>query len=90
MPKPRLVTTREVNANKNALKSALEKKNVGTGTEEENQTVSKIPTRPTILLPEFKRHEPQENETATSSQWFNEESRMKAKADDLTKKNNGQ
>lgn len=89
LPKPKLVSSRDVDANKNSLKSALEKKSTGGETEEERQTTSKIPARPTILLPEFERIEPQENETATSSQWYKDDSRQKAKADELTKKNQG-
>lgn len=91
LPKPKMVSSRDVDANKSSLKSALAKKNSGAGetTEEQQSQGTGIPAEPTILLPKFQRIEPQENETATSSQWYIDDSRQKAKADELNKQRTG-
>lgn len=83
--KPKMVTSRDFDANKNSLKDALAKKS-GNTTQEGDLVAAKNPVRPTILLPEFKRVEAQENETATSTMWYRDGSRQKEKASELDKR----
>ncbi len=80
--KPKLVNSRDYEANKSSLKDALAKKS-GNTTQDGEVVAAKNPVRPTILLPEFKRVEATENETATSTMWYRDGSREKDKASKL-------
>lgn len=85
LPKPKQVSSADKIASRNQLRQAMMTGNKNI-TGEGPETALTNPTRPTILLPEFKRVDPIVNDSTTSSQWYQEDHRQQKLKDELNKK----